>query len=94
MTSSASGTTRDVLARFQPTHVAELVEIRPRSVEDYPELASLDEPDAAAIVSEWRPAEPSLGAAYAVGVRGSAVSDGRRRSSQRPIATSASPNRA
>ena len=49
------GTTRDVLARFQPTHAAELVEIRPRSVEDYPELASLDEADAAAIVSEWRP---------------------------------------
>ena len=50
------GTTRDVLARFRPTHVAEVVEIRPRSVEDYPELASLDEADATAIVSEWRPA--------------------------------------
>ncbi len=49
------GTTRDVLARFRPTHVAEVVEIQPRSVEDYPELASLTERDAAAIVSEWRP---------------------------------------
>jgi len=50
-------TTHEVLGRFEPTHVAELVESRPRSVEDYPELALLDEAAATAIVSERRPAD-------------------------------------
>jgi hypothetical protein len=49
-------TTRDVLARFEPTHVAEIVEVRPRSVDDYPELASLDRDTARLIVTEWRTA--------------------------------------
>ena len=48
-------TTEQVLARFAPTHVAEIVERGVRSKEDYAELAALDERDAEVILSERRP---------------------------------------
>lgn len=49
-----SGMTRDVLARFAPTHAALVVDWQPRSVEDYPEVGSLDARTADLILSEHR----------------------------------------
>jgi hypothetical protein len=51
-----SNTTNEVQDRFATTHAVELVESRPRRVDDYPELASLDEGDAAVVLAERRPA--------------------------------------
>jgi hypothetical protein len=50
-----SGTTREVLVRFAPTHAAVVVDMQPRTVKDYPEAASLDPRTADLVLSEHRP---------------------------------------
>lgn len=50
-----SGLTHDVLTRFAPTHAALVVDWQPRSVDDYPEVASLEAHTAELILSEHRP---------------------------------------
>ncbi|MBM2822327.1 MAG: hypothetical protein HW413_1073 [Thermoleophilia bacterium] len=52
------GTTSEILSRFSPTHDGQVVECRPRSRGDYPELESFADEDAAILLSERRP--PSL----------------------------------
>jgi hypothetical protein len=47
--------TREVVARFAPTHAALVVDWQPRSVEGYPEIASLEARTADLILSEHRP---------------------------------------
>jgi len=49
------GATREILSRFAQTHDSQIVECRPRSRCDYPELESFDDEDAAILLSERRP---------------------------------------